>query len=54
MIDHMGVGVVHHVAEPIAAHYLDDHLIQKGLLGVTSGEGFYRYPNPAYEQPEFV
>jgi hypothetical protein len=26
----------------------------KGLHGVTSGEGFYRYPNPAYQQPGFI
>jgi 3-hydroxybutyryl-CoA dehydrogenase len=58
MIDHMGLGVVHHVAELIgageSARYLDEHFIQQGLLGVTSGEGFYRYPNPAYQQPGFL
>jgi 3-hydroxyacyl-CoA dehydrogenase len=65
MIDRMGVGVVYHVAKLIAettpntqalesARYVDEHLIQKGLLGVASGEGFYRYPNPAFAQPGFI
>ena len=65
MIDRMGLGVVYHVAKLIgettpntraleSAEYLDKHFIQKELLGVTSGEGFYRYPNPAFEQPDFI
>jgi 3-hydroxyacyl-CoA dehydrogenase len=65
MIDHMGLGVVHHVAQLLAetnrdspaigyARYLDEHFLQKGRLGVTTGQGFYRYPNPAYEEPGFV
>jgi 3-hydroxybutyryl-CoA dehydrogenase len=28
--------------------------VAQGHLGVKSGEGFYRYPNPAYAQPGFV
>ena len=28
--------------------------VDQGHLGVKSGEGFYRYPNPAYAQPGFV
>jgi 3-hydroxybutyryl-CoA dehydrogenase len=28
--------------------------IDKGLLGVKSGRGFYTYPNPAYSRPEFL
>jgi 3-hydroxybutyryl-CoA dehydrogenase len=58
MIDRMGLAVVHHVAQlipaPESAAYLDEHFIQKGRLGVASGEGFYRYPNPAYAEPGFV
>jgi 3-hydroxybutyryl-CoA dehydrogenase len=58
MIDRMGLGVVHHVAElipaPESARYLDEHFIRHGRLGVTTGEGFYRYPNPAYAQPRFI
>jgi 3-hydroxybutyryl-CoA dehydrogenase len=65
MMDRMGLGVVYHVAKLIGenspdtealdyAAYLDEHFIQKGLLGVASGEGFYSYPNPAFEQPGFL
>ena len=65
MMDRMGLGVVHHVAELLGesdpssqaldyARYLDEHFIQKDLLGVASGQGFYRYPNPAFEQPGFI
>jgi len=63
MMDRMGLGVVHHVAELLAAHdtgaaeyarYLDERFIQQGHLGVASGQGFYRYPDPAYAQPGFT
>jgi 3-hydroxyacyl-CoA dehydrogenase len=65
MIDRIGLAVVYHVAKLIgettpntqaleSARYLDEHFIQKGHLGIASGQGFYRYPNPAFEQPGFV
>lgn len=65
MMDRMGLGVVYHVAKLLgetapntqaleSARYLDEHFIQKGHLGVASGEGFYRYPDPAFEQPGFI
>ena len=65
MMDRMGLGVVYHVAKLLgetspntqaleSARYLDEHFIQMGLLGVASGEGFYRYPDPAFEQPGFI
>ncbi|PCI09167.1 MAG: 3-hydroxybutyryl-CoA dehydrogenase [Flavobacteriaceae bacterium] len=28
--------------------------IDKGKMGVSSGEGFYTYPNPSYENPDFL
>jgi 3-hydroxybutyryl-CoA dehydrogenase len=28
--------------------------VKGGRLGVKSGEGFYRYPNPAYARPDFL
>jgi 3-hydroxybutyryl-CoA dehydrogenase len=65
MIDRMGLGVVHHVAELLAestadtsageyARFLDEQFIQHGHLGVATGEGFYSYPDPAFEQPGFL
>ena len=65
MMDRMGLGVVYHVAKLIgettpntraleSARYLDEHFIQKGRLGVASGQGFYSYPNPAFAQPGFI
>jgi 3-hydroxybutyryl-CoA dehydrogenase len=38
----------------IAADWLKKEFVDKGLLGVKSGKGFYTYPNPAFEQPGFL
>ena len=65
MMDRMGLGVVYHVAKVIGettpntqaleyARYIDEQFIQKGRLGVASGQGFYSYPNPAFAQPGFI
>ena len=34
---------------PFIADYID-----KGLLGVKTGQGFYHYPNPAFKQQDFL
>jgi len=65
MMDRMGLGVVHHVAKLVGetagnpqaldyARYIDEHFVQKGRLGVSTGQGFYSYPNPAFTRPGFV
>ena len=65
MMDRMGLGVVYHVAKLIGettpntqaleyASYVNEHFIQKGRLGVATGQGFYSYPNPAFAQPGFI
>jgi 3-hydroxybutyryl-CoA dehydrogenase len=65
MMDRMGLGVVHHVATlideananseaPEYARYIDERFIQPGHLGVTSGQGFYSYPDPTFAQPDFI
>lgn len=34
--------------------YLEEHFINKGHTGELSGQGFYRYPNPEYLEPDFI
>ncbi|GHC53714.1 3-hydroxyacyl-CoA dehydrogenase [Ulvibacter litoralis] len=34
--------------------YLKENFIDKNKLGVSTGEGFYTYPNPAYKAPNFL
>jgi 3-hydroxybutyryl-CoA dehydrogenase len=65
MMDRMGLGVVHHVAKLIGetaanpqaleyARYVDERFIRNGWLGVSTGRGFYSYPNPAFARPGFI
>ena len=37
-----------------AEKFIKNRYLDKGLLGVKSGRGFYTYPNPAYSRPEFL
>lgn len=34
--------------------YLKANFIDKNKLGISTGEGFYTYPNPAYKNPDFL
>jgi len=36
------------------AAYIKENFIDKGKMGVKTREGFYKYPNPAYRDPDFV
>lgn len=36
------------------AAYLYDNFVSKGKMGMKSGEGFYKYPHPEFEQEGFV
>jgi 3-hydroxyacyl-CoA dehydrogenase len=34
--------------------YLKENFIDKGKLGVASGKGFYTYPNPSFQDANFL
>ncbi|WP_313385202.1 3-hydroxyacyl-CoA dehydrogenase [Chishuiella sp.] len=34
--------------------YFKDNFIDKNKLGTSTGEGFYKYPNPVFEQKDFL
>ncbi len=34
--------------------YLKENFIDKNKLGVSTGEGFYKYPNPAFQDLDFL
>ncbi len=36
------------------AAYLKKHFVDRGKLGLKSGEGYYTYPDPAYKDEDFV
>ena len=36
------------------AQKIKQQFIDKGKLGVAAGEGFYKYPNPDYQKPDFL
>lgn len=36
------------------AAYVKERFLDQGLQGMMGGEGFYRYPNPAYAAPGFL
>ena len=33
---------------------LKENFIDKGKLGTSTAEGFYKYSNPAFENPDFL
>jgi 3-hydroxybutyryl-CoA dehydrogenase len=36
------------------ANILKENFIDKGKLGVATGEGFYKYPNPKFKEEDFL
>jgi 3-hydroxybutyryl-CoA dehydrogenase len=65
MLDYIGLDTVWHIMETnarlahspealAAADKFKKQYIDKGLLGVKAGKGYYTYPNPAYERPGFL
>jgi len=36
------------------AKFIKENYIDKGKMGISTGEGFYKYPNPSYQDPDFL
>ena len=36
------------------AKYLKEHFLDKGILGLQTGQGYYQYPSPSYQAPDFI
>ena len=60
MLDQIGLDTAWHVAKNTGtgrskefADLLQTY-IDSGKLGIKTGEGFYKYPNPEYQNPDFV
>ena len=34
--------------------YLEENYMNKGYTGALCGQGFYSYPNPEYQDPDFL
>jgi 3-hydroxybutyryl-CoA dehydrogenase len=36
------------------ADYIKTNFIDQGRMGLQTGHGYYRYPNPGYQDPDFL
>lgn len=64
MLDIIGIKTAYNIVKESAekgdtlaikvANNLKENFIDKNKLGVISGEGFYKYPHPAYKDPSFL
>jgi len=36
------------------AAFLKENYVDRGKLGISTGEGFYSYPGPAFKRPDFL
>ena len=65
ILDTVGITTAYHINQMAAertkkpstiktVEYLKENFIDKNKLGVSTGEGFYKYPNPAFLDPDFL
>ncbi|MBK6845397.1 MAG: 3-hydroxyacyl-CoA dehydrogenase family protein [Gemmatimonadetes bacterium] len=63
LMDRIGLDVIRDIEHAYADHTHDpsdrppqflEQMVQDGRLGVKSGEGFYRYPDPDFARPDFL
>jgi 3-hydroxybutyryl-CoA dehydrogenase len=60
ILDSIGLDTAWHVTHnmtdraSVAFAALLKTYIDQGKLGEKTGEGFYKYPNPAYRNPDFI
>ena len=65
MIDMVGMATVYNIGQHWGtlkndaqmlknAAYIKQHFLDKGLMGLQTGQGFYQYPNPSYQAPGFL
>jgi len=63
MMDNVGLDVAYHIEMLYYREFNDPRdrppdalaaMVEKKELGVKTGKGFYRYPNPEYRRPDFL
>lgn len=65
MMDFVGMNTAYNVVKSYAEstddevwkqrqEFMKEHFIDKNKLGISTGEGFYKYPNPAYQDADFL
>lgn len=65
MVDFVGMNTAYNVIKSNAEltgdkvwkerqDFMKENFIDKNKLGISTGEGFYKYPNPAYQDVDFL
>lgn len=65
MLDFVGMNTAYNVIQSYAEltgeevwikrrDFLKENFIDQNKLGISTGEGFYKYPNPAYQDADFL
>lgn len=53
-INKMAADKTHDPIKIKTVEFLKENFIDKGKLGIATGEGFYKYPDPAYKNKDFL